>query len=82
MSEKKIYPIPQEVADILIEVENYSKLRDLYVKLPFGFKKAVKCGRIAEEKRSAFWRKAHELYPETKTKNLIANPSRTEVWEE
>jgi len=70
MSNIKYYDLPQEILDLLDEYANYISLKEMYTKVPFGFKKAIKSGKIAIEKSNKFWNKIYELYPELKNKNV------------
>ena len=70
MGKKKNYKIPKELLKISAESNGYLKLRELYVKLPFGYKKAVKCSVEAEKLNQDFFIKAKKLYPELKGKSL------------
>jgi hypothetical protein len=57
------YTVPKEIDEILSEAESLLIMRDLYVKLPFGYRKAVKCAKQSEILRREFWRKLYALYP-------------------
>lgn len=70
MSNIKYYDFPEEIIEICDEYFNYVRLRELYTKMPFGFKKAVKCGKLAEKKRRLYWNKIYELYPELQNKEI------------
>ena len=61
---EKSYPIPEEIINIADEANALKELRDEYVKRPFGFKKARRCAIDAAKKRTLFWRKVRDLYPE------------------
>jgi hypothetical protein len=73
MPEDKKYDIPKEIINIILEADNYLDLRDVYSKLPFGFKKAKKCGLLAKQKKNEFWCKVIELYPELYGNNLMVD---------
>jgi hypothetical protein len=64
MTDEKEYPIPGEVADIMEEAIGAENLRDIYVEEWFGFKKALRCSKIAATNRMKFWAKVYELYPD------------------
>jgi len=70
MDEKKKYPLPKELIDLVVEYVALEELRDTYVKQTFGFKKALKCSIEAESTKQKFWNKVHKLYPETVSKGL------------
>jgi|PlaIllAssembly_1097288.scaffolds.fasta_scaffold145225_5 hypothetical protein len=63
MDNKKYY-IPDDLHEIYIKFLNYEDLKDKYCKVPFGFKKAVKCGKEFQRLRDLFWRKVSQLHPE------------------
>jgi hypothetical protein len=64
MTEPVNYPIPGEVADLMEEAIGAENLRDIYVEEWFGFKKALRCSKIAATSRMKFWAKVYELYPD------------------
>lgn len=68
----KKYDIPEELMELQYQRQAAEKLRDLYVKLPFGFKKAKKCALDAVRAQSEFWHRVPQLYPELEGKNLTA----------
>lgn len=76
MSEaKKKYPIPDDIQELDNKKVAHEQLRDLYAKLPFGFKKSFKCALQAENYRKQFWAAIYELYPELQGHPLRANES-------
>lgn len=70
--------LPLEVQEIFEDYKSALDLKESYVKRPFGFKKALKASKFAENRRLLFWRKVEELYPETTAisvaKNVEYNP--------
>ena len=60
----KEYPIPDEIAEIHHRLVATRKNRDIYVKLPFGYKKALKLAISYERYITKFWKSVMELYPE------------------
>lgn len=56
--------VPEELCDIFSEYTSLYDLKQMYVKIPFSYKKAVRAGRSAERKRTKFWRKLYKLYPD------------------
>ena len=68
---KDNFDLPPEITNIYNEYVALTKLRDVYTKLPFGLKKAIKCANNAENARERFWRKIKELYPELDGKTLV-----------
>ena len=60
----KDYTVPGEVASVWIECTALLRLRDVYAKLPFGYKKAKRAGLEAQNARSKFWRMIRGLYPD------------------
>lgn len=62
--ETKEYPIPDDVMNLFDDKNAASGLRDVYAKLPFGFKKASKCARESERLKTKAWTKVFEVYPE------------------
>lgn len=80
MPEEKVVPqelievwvVPQELIEVWNEYVGASNARDSAARGYFKFqvRNAVLLGRIAEEKRSEFWDKIKEIYPELSGKNL------------
>ena len=68
---KKYYEVPAEVRFIMTEALACEKLRDLLIKLPFGFKKARGCAVESCRLRERFWEEIHALYPELHRKHLL-----------
>ena len=68
---KQRFKVPYELRQIGIEAEAYEKLRDRYVKVPFGFKKAKKCAIKTEELWSKFWIGIRVLYPKSRSEKVI-----------
>ncbi len=66
----KNYEIPLDIKNILIDWRTYLNLKENYTKVPFGFKKAVKCSKKAEQYLQEYWNKVFELYPELKNKKI------------
>ena len=69
MEEKK-YPIPEEVIDLWDKKVAAENMRDIMVKLPFGFKKARRCALDAQTFRRKFWHKVRCMYPELDDNSL------------
>jgi len=61
---RKKYPVPSEIMDIISEAIAYNDLKEKYAEKPFGFRKAVKCGKMFQKMKRKFWNKARKLYPE------------------
>jgi hypothetical protein len=70
MTDIKTYTIPQELIDISNESNAYNAMGNLYVKLPFGFKKAKKSFENQLKLNNEFWQKVYQLYPDLKGKPL------------
>jgi hypothetical protein len=73
MSEKKFYEVPEEVKEYMYNWEVYFDLKEHYVKRPFGFKDAVRCGKLAAINKKKYWEKVYELYPEFVNVKLNVN---------
>jgi hypothetical protein len=71
--EIKEYKIPDELNAIIVSSIAHEELRNKYVRLPFGYKKALKCSVKATEQRQEFWYRVEQLYPELKGKKLNYN---------
>lgn len=64
----KTHKVPEEVMEFMYKWKGAARLRDIYVKLPFGFKKARKCAREAVRNETTFWDEIKVLYPELRGK--------------
>lgn len=73
MDENREYEIPEDVALLMDKKLSNEALRDLYVKIPFGFKKASKCAANVPHFDRKFWDAVFVLYPELKSKKLSYN---------
>uniref|UniRef100_A0A6H1ZW89 Uncharacterized protein n=1 Tax=viral metagenome TaxID=1070528 RepID=A0A6H1ZW89_9ZZZZ len=71
MKEKKKYPIPDEIALFINKAKGAEKLRDIAIKIPFGYKKALRAAGDAEHFSWKFWNSVHNLYPELSRKKLL-----------
>jgi hypothetical protein len=67
------FTISDELRDLHDKYVAYTKVRDIYVKIPFSYKKAVKAAIDAEKTKSIFWGKFFKLYPGTTGKNFEYN---------
>jgi len=79
MDERVFLDVPREVLDIISEATAYSITAKLYVKMPFGFKKAVKCNIKSVKMKEEFWKRIQMLYPEI-YKNFILHYSAGNVY--
>lgn len=75
MGSKEKYEVTDEIADMFNKFLAIQELRDLYIKVPFGFKKAKRCALEAQECRSQFWQMVRELYPELSGYDVKYNQS-------
>lgn len=71
--------VPNELAELFDESFALQTLRDIYAKLPFGFRKARKLAIESTKKQAKFWREVIQLYPELLGKDLIYRSGY--VWE-
>ena len=69
----KLYELPEDVNNLRSDASALIELRDAYVKLPFGFKKARKCAIDNKRLLTLFWFRAVEIYPELSGKNLVSD---------
>lgn len=60
---KESYPIPKEICDIRNKAVAYDRLFNVYVKLPLGYKKALKTSIEHAALLDEFWTKIYSLYP-------------------
>jgi len=70
----KEYPINNDIALLNDKVEAARKLRDLAVKLPFGYWKARKAAREATYFNRKFWQRIIDVYPELRNEDLAYRP--------
>lgn len=62
--ERKEYPISDDIALLHDKSIACKKLRDLAIKLPFGYWKARKAATDSEYFKRIFWKKVRRIYPE------------------
>jgi len=67
---RKQYPIPEELDDLFFMAEVLAGLRNRFMKMPFGVKKAIKCAVQSERKLEKFWDKVYKAYPHLKGKTI------------
>jgi len=67
------YDIPEELAVLSDKLQAAEYLRDKYIKIPFGFKRAKKCATEAAYFRRKFWKGVCKIYPELKDKSASYN---------
>lgn len=58
--------VPKEIDSLAAEAAAMKQMRDIYVKLPFGYRRATKAAKEAEILVRSFWQKLYVLYPEVK----------------
>jgi hypothetical protein len=73
MDSQNDYDVPEEVADLMDKALASEDLRNCYVKLPFGFRKARKCAKDVYYFKRKFWAEIRQLYPELSKMNLSYN---------
>jgi len=66
----EVLKVPDSIIEIFDEANGLLSLRERYVMMPFGYRKARKCSIEAEKKKNLFWRKIRNLYPLHKNKGL------------
>lgn len=73
------YPVPQEIIDIRTESLAAEEARDAAVKgfFKFQLRNAIYLGTIAINKRTEFWQKIRELYPDLKDKIIFDQQNKT-----
>lgn len=76
----KEYPVGNELAKLHEEYKALRDLRNCYVKLPFGYKRARKAAIEAQLKLQDFWLGFSVLYPEIpKGQTLAYYPEKESV---
>jgi len=69
--EEETYEVPSELEELLGKSIALNDLRDRYVRIPLGFKKARKLAIESEQLRRKFWIEIRKLYPELSSKRLV-----------
>lgn len=64
------WDVPQELVDIFNRFDAMEKLRNKYVNVPFGYRKARKAALEAGKLRESFWAAVRELYPRIRGRSL------------
>ena len=78
--EEKTYEVPEEAALLFDEYSAMDDLVKIYVKVPFGYKKAVKCQKKSTISRRKFWNMIYNLYPCLTGKRLRYEPNEKTVY--
>lgn len=60
----KEWKVPGDLAAIMEEAIAAEALRDVYAGRLFGFKKALRCSKLAVSRRNEFWDGVKKLYPD------------------
>jgi len=68
--EKKYVVVPEEISLLFNKAQATLKMRNHFVKLPFGYKRALRAGTDHEKFLGIFWKAVRRLYPEFNGKNL------------
>ena len=68
--ETKEYPISDDIVLFSYKFLAADAIRDLAVKLPFGYRKAFKAAADSIRFRKLFWDRIQDVYPELKGKRL------------
>jgi len=58
--------IPDELKELMLDWKVSIDCRDRAIASVFKAKRAIYYGKLAERANQKFWRKLHELHPETK----------------
>ena len=72
--EDRKYPIPDEIALLHDKAQAAKIIRDLAVKTPFGYRKAMKAAVEAIRFLRMFSKEVGDLYPELNKKKLEYSP--------
>ena len=75
----KTFKVPESVVDIFAEANGLLSLRERYILMPFGFRKAKKCAIESAKKKDLFWRKIRNMFPESRGKELIFHSQYGEI---
>ena len=78
MKNKK-YLIPDEIALLYTKARAAKTIRNLAVKVPFGYKKAMIAAVQAIQFTQEFVNEIYKLYPELNNENLSYSPNDKEV---
>ena len=78
---KKKYEVSQEIKDVAHEYFAMAELRDKYIAVVWGFRKAVKCTKAKTKLHYKLWRMVYGLYPELKKAQGLSYNHSLEVLE-
>ena len=76
---KKEYPISDDIMVLFYKHEAAKTLRDLAIKMPFGYKKALRAATDSIRFLDLFWKQIYQVYPELKSYRLKYDPERQVV---
>ena len=71
--------IPDEILLLWQKSEAAIVMMDVYARLPFGYRKALRSGTDSIQFKTEFWSKLMDLYPDL-GHGLTANMERKVVW--
>lgn len=66
----KEYLVPDEIGELDARSRALNDLVNLYVKMPFGYKKAIRARIDQLKARRNFWNAIYKLYPDIADKKL------------
>jgi hypothetical protein len=69
-AKEKAFILPEEIRKLDDKADANTTMRDLYIKIPFMHKRALKCAENLETYRRQFWDEVLKLYPELENKVL------------
>jgi hypothetical protein len=69
----KNYKLPLKSKMLFMDMKGVERLRDIYARLPFMHKRAVKCAKLASRLKSKAWDSIYEIYPELRGKDATAD---------
>jgi len=71
---QKMYSVPDEIHKMWGKQRGLTKLRDVYAKLPFCYKRAVRASTDQQLYELEFWTSIRKLYPELDEETITYHP--------
>ena len=73
------YYVPENLSKMFERYMAMLKLRDIYVRQLFCYRKAKRAAAEAEHLLQSFWRKIRDIYPELKDKQISYDSEKRKI---
>jgi hypothetical protein len=73
--------VPGEISDLFYEAYAHDMAFKVFIMMPFGYKKAIKAGKMTHKLKDKAWNMLSNLYPEIKDKKMQYNSIKKTITE-